>query len=323
MKRLAYFIPFQGCTRRCVYCDQRTITADAGGSSASVIAPERIERDLAEQDGPVELCFFGGSFARLKKDDFIRYLDCIRAAPEGSRITFSSYPGDFEEAAIIEALHRYPIGTIELGVPSLDPAVLRACGREDAPEKALGAISRLREAGFHIGLQIMTGLPMQSDESVRSDVERLAALMSPGDRWDMRIYPCLVLKGTELERMYSAGVYVSPTLEVSVRLAGALMLLAEGLRFDVIRVGLLESEALRQSVVAGPYHPAFGELALSEKTALELVQKKPNGPWDIEARKLSRLTGHGRRGIERLAELAGMPPADVESQITVLSGPYG
>lgn len=318
MKRLAYFIPFRGCTRRCVYCDQRAITADAAAFSAPEAAPEHIERALSEQAGPVELCFFGGSFARLGAADFTRYLDCIRAAPQGSCVTFSSYPGDFEEAGRVEALRRYPVGTIELGVPSLDPAVLRACGRDDDPEMVIGAISRLRGAGFHIGLQIMTGLPLQSEESARSDVEQLAALIPPGDRWDLRIYPCLVLRGTELERIYLAGDYVPPTLEASVRLSGSLIQLAQELRFDVIRVGLLESESLRQSVVAGPYHPAFGELALSEKAALDLAQKKPQGPWEIKAVELSRLTGHRRRGIKRLAELTGMPPDDVESKIVII-----
>ena len=323
MKRLAYFTPFLGCTRRCIYCDQQAITADAGRFSAFEIAPEQIERDLSEQTGPVELCFFGGSFACLRMAEFTRYLDCIRAAPARSCVTFSSYPGDFEETARVEVLRHYPIGTIELGVPSLDPTVLRACGRDDDPGGVLGAIARLRDAGFHIGIQIMTGLPMQSEESVRSDMERLAALIPPGNRWDLRIYPCLVLKGTGLERMVRAGTYVPPTLEASVQLSGALMLLAEELRFDVIRVGLLESGTLRRSVIAGPYHPAFGELALSERTALELAQKKPQGPWEITARKLSHLTGHGRRGVKRLAELAGVPLADVESRIVVLSGPHG
>jgi hypothetical protein len=95
-------------------------------------------------------------------------------------------------------------------------------------------------------------------------------------------------------------------LDEAARMSGKLLLEAERLGFNVIRVGLLESPSLRKAVLAGPYHPAFGELALSEKTALSLFAQNPEGPWTIEAKNISHLTGHGARGIKRLAELAGM-----------------
>ena len=324
MKRLAYFLPFLGCSRRCLYCDQRAITADARGADDEAVSPGRIESELSQQREPVELCFFGGSFARLEHRDFVRYLDCIRHAPTGSRITFSSYPGDFEglEGRMrIGLLGAYPVGTIELGVPSLDPDVLRACGRSEDPRSILGSLVRLKEASFHLGVQIMTGLPEQSEKSVRSDLHRLSMLMEPEDEWDLRIYPCLVLQGTGLERLFRGGGYLPPSLENAVRLAGGLISLAESLGFRVIRVGLPESAALRRAVVAGPYHPAFGELALAERTVLEMVGSKPKGPWRIEKKKLSHLTGHGRRGIARLAELTRLDSSEVERRLTIDTGP--
>ena len=318
-KRIAYFLPFQGCERRCVYCDQRSIT---GVGDVAFISPEEIAYALSTEPDPVELCFFGGSFASLPHARMTGYLDAICAAREGGVVTFSSYPGDFEGArgqALVETLARYPIGTIELGVPSLDADVLRACGRDDDPAAILCAIETLRDAGFHLGVQLMTGLPGQSGESAIRDIDAMADLMPSGAAWHLRVYPCLVLAGTELEARYRAGTYEPQSLEEAVRTAGAILLRACERGFLPIRVGLLEGGLLRDAVVAGPYHPAFGELARSEMTARALVAESPNGPWRIPKNKISQLTGHNKRGIRRMAELSGIPANQVEAVIFAAS----
>jgi histone acetyltransferase (RNA polymerase elongator complex component) len=311
---MAYFIPFQGCARRCVYCDQRVITRDASGGALS---PDDVRRDLSGLGSAAEICFFGGSFARLERGAMLEYLDAVRSAPEGSLVTFSSYPGDFggsEGADLAGVLRGYPIGTIELGVPSLDPRVLALCGRDDDPDGIKKAITLLRGEGFHIGVQVMIGLPGQTFESSMRDVGELGRLMS-GESWDFRLYPCLVIRGTELEGMSVRGEYVPLSLDDAVAQSGAIIREAESLGFDVIRVGLQDSASLKDSVAGGPYHPAFGELALSEKLALDLFGENPRGPWRIESSKISQLRGHGARGAKRLAELASMPPDTVLSLI--------
>jgi histone acetyltransferase (RNA polymerase elongator complex component) len=239
----------------------------------------------------------------------IGFLDAVRSAPSGSVITFSSYPGDFDgEYGLdtISILKQYPIATIELGIPSMDSAILEKCGRGGDSESVKSAVTRLRDNSFHLGVQMMIGLPGQTADGVISDMNALASLMPDGGKWDFRLYPCLVLEGTELEAMYRRGEYLPAGLDEAVRMSGKILLEAERLGFNVIRVGLLESSGLKKSVLAGPYHPAFGELALSEKTALTLFAENPKGPWTIETKNISRLTGHGARGIKRLAELAGM-----------------
>jgi hypothetical protein len=71
-------------------------------------------------------------------------------------------------------------------------------------------------------------------------------------------------------------------------------------------------------VIAGPYHPAFGELAMSEKRALSLISENPEGPWTIERQNLSQLTGHGGRGIRRLAEMSGISEREARERVIAL-----
>jgi histone acetyltransferase (RNA polymerase elongator complex component) len=252
------------------------------------------------------------------------FMDAACRAPEGSAVTFSSYPGDFDGDAgfdTIGVLKDYPIATIELGIPTLDPIVLETCRRDDDPEAITRAVARIRDNGFHLGVQMMIGLPRQTAEGVTRDVRTLASMMPRGAAWHFRLYPCLVLRGTELERMYGHGEYEPMSLEDGVRAAGAVTFEAERLGFNVIRVGLLESESLRKSVVAGPYHPAFGELAISEKRALSLCSEKHEGPWEIDRQSLSQLTGHGARGIRRLAEMSGISEREARNRLVVNVGP--
>jgi len=308
LRRIAFFIPFQGCARRCVYCDQKAITGTGGE-----LSPETVRRTLASQTESVELCYFGGSFARLSEPQMAQYLDAINVAPAGSKVTFSSYPGDFtgsSGAARAAILTKYPIGTVELGVPSLDPVTLRACGRDDDPGEILSSIRTLRDAGFHLGVQIMIGLPGQEPGRARADLRQLAALKR-ALRWDLRVYPCLVLRGTELEELYNRALFTPLSLEEAIRETGQLLVEADALGFDVIRVGLLESESLRQSVIAGPYHPAFGELARAEQLALRLYTETPNAPRYITPADFSRLSAHKKQGLRRLAELDGLSLPEV------------
>jgi histone acetyltransferase (RNA polymerase elongator complex component) len=308
-------LPGRGCSRQCVYCDQLAITRDGGGGG---VTPEVVRNAAVRAPGPVEICFFGGSFARLPRGEMREYLDCVRSAPSGSAVTFSSYPGDFSGARgadVIGLLGEYPMATIELGVPSLDPSVLRACRRDDDPDMVARAIWRLKNAGFHLGVQLMIGLPGQTYESSERDISALAAIAAPS-RWDFRLYPCLVLKGTELAGMAARGEYQPLGLEEAVRMSGKLILAAENFGFNVIRVGLLESVTLAGAVAAGPRHPAFGELAMSEKLALSLYRKSPLGPWEADARRASWLTGHGARGMKRLAEMSGLSEEETRARVT-------
>ena len=316
-RRIAFFVPHMGCGRKCVYCDQNAITRDAGGH----VTPETVADVASEQKSPAEFCFFGGSFARIGMSRMRAFMDVVRHAPEGSVITFSSYPGDFDGDAGLETirvLKDYPIATIELGIPTMDPVVLKTCLRDDDPAVIARAVTRIRDNGFHLGVQMMIGLPRQTTESVTRDVRTLALMMPAGDAWHFRLYPCLVLRGTELEGMYRREEYEPLNLEDGVRAGGAIIFEAERLGFAVIRVGLLESESLKKSVLAGPYHPAFGELAMSEKRALSFHSENPDGPWTIERASLSQLTGHSGRGLRRLAEMSGLSEREARNRLIVL-----
>ncbi len=305
LKKLPFFLPLAGCRGRCVYCDQRVITGVRAAPS-----PEEVGAVLRTLDGPREVCYFGGSFCRFAPSLIKKYLDSVaKCAPAGSTVRFSTYPGDLRDDSLRGLIREYPIARIELGIPTLDPSVLSACRRDADPEKIFDDIRLLKSDGLPIGVQMMIGLPGQSQESSLSDLRALAALKG-GDAWELRLYPCLVLEGTELCRLYRSGGYRPLSVSEAALWGGKFIDEALSAGFVPIRIGLQETASLASDVAAGPHHPALGELILAEAAARRLAREAPMGPWRVPRREMSRFTGHGRFGIKRLAAYAALDEED-------------
>lgn len=310
MRKFPFFLPFGGCSGRCAYCQQQTITG-----ASELPLPDDVAAILSRESEPKEICFFGGSFCRFDIASIRSYLDAVRNyAPQGSRIRFSTYPGDLRNRALRRLVSSYAIACIELGIPSLDPSVLRACGREDDPRAIISDLTALRDASLPLGIQIMIGLPNQTPESSIRDINVLAAVKGQQD-WDLRLYPALVLANTELCQMMNRDEYKPLSVVEAVEWGGALLDAAETRGFRPIRVGLQESAGLASQVHGGPHHPALGELIAAESLALKLARATPRGPWTVPSSHMSKLTGHNSFGIKRLALRCGISENKTKDKI--------
>lgn len=310
LKKFPFFLPFAGCRGQCVYCNQKAITG-----AASVPSPHTVRLALEKLTEPREICYFGGSFCRFPRETVKEYLDAVvQEAPAGSTIRFSTYPGDLSDSAMRALIKKYPVSRIELGIPTLDPAVLASCRREADPEKILNDIAVMMNDSLPVGVQMMIGLPGQSRASSLKDMEMLANLKKK-DKWELRLYPCLVITGTELERMWRSGCYTPLSVFEAALWGGEFIDRAVELGFVPIRIGLQETESLAAEVLSGPHHPALGELILADADARRLVRFSGKGPWRVPRRLISRFTGHGHFGVKRLAAYAELTESEAAGRI--------
>ncbi|MBS9775891.1 MAG: coproporphyrinogen III oxidase, partial [Fusobacterium sp.] len=173
-------------------------------------------------------------------------------------IRLSTRP-DCIDDEILTQLKKYGVQTIELGVQSLDPEVLKATDRATYGADLVGKSSALiKKYGFELGIQLMIGLPCSNLEN---DFETALKILE--FKPDIaRIYPTLVISGTELERMYLKNKYVALTVDEAVERTLKIYSLLEKNNVNIIRVGLQPSEDLTAEgvILAGPFHPAFREL---------------------------------------------------------------
>jgi len=95
---------------------------------------------------------------------------------------------------------------VEVGVQSVYNKALKAIKRGHSVEDVVESFRVLKDLGFKINAHYMLGLPGVSD---KEDLEGLRELFrNPDFRPDMlKIYPCMVIKGTKLYELWKKGKY--------------------------------------------------------------------------------------------------------------------
>lgn len=259
------FVPHLGCPHACVFCNQRRISGVQRPASADDV--ERAVRSAAAcgLTGPqTEIAFYGGSFTAVAPQQQEALLIAARQAVEAGlagSVRLSTRP-DCVDAETVRRLLRFGVETVELGAQSMDPAVLQASGRGHTPEDTVLAAQRIRDAGLHLILQMMTGLPEDTPARAAGTARQLAALRPDG----VRIYPAVVIRDTPMYDMWQAGTYRPQTLEEAVELCAGLLDVFDAAGIPVIRLGLNPTAELSAGgAAAGPYHPAFGELVYGRR----------------------------------------------------------
>lgn len=271
MKRhvtIPIFVPHLGCPNDCSFCNQKKIT----GVQEPVL-PETVAsiagqylHTVSRAETVVEIGFFGGSFTGIPEEQQEALLSAAYSFAERGMIDgirLSTRP-DYIDEAVLKRLLRYGVTTVELGVQSMDDGVLKKNLRGHTAADTVLASEMIRSYGLGLGHQVMLGLPGDSADTARKSVAKMIAL-SPACA---RIYPTLVIRDTLLARWYREGSYTPLSLAEAVRQSKEALRQFREAGVRVIRVGLLNSESIstERDVLAGPFHPAFGELVESALT---------------------------------------------------------
>ncbi|MGI5958247.1 MAG: elongator complex protein 3 [Massiliimalia sp.] len=311
MKRgnISVFIPHLGCPHQCSFCNQKTITGQVKAPS-----PEEVDHVLFEAVNRLgtcpeqtEIAFFGGSFTAVDAQYRTALLQTAYEYVERYHlrgIRISTRPDCIDER-ILDELCQYGVTSVELGAQSMDDRVLQMNQRGHTAEDVRFASRRIRQRGIELGLQMMTGLYGQTDDSARQTAAELAELLPD----TVRIYPTVVLEGTELDRLRALGEYVPQTLEQAVELCGELLMFFESRGIPVIKLGLHASQEVEQQKTGGAYHPAFRELCESRiylNEAKKVLLKAPKTDVIYVApNAVSKMAGQHRRNLLTLEQLLG------------------
>lgn len=304
---MAFFIPHQGCPHQCSFCNQKSITGVAQKVTGKQVAAvlKQAEKELEGKKEGSEIAFFGGSFTAVPipyQEELLQaaYPFVVNGSFSGIRI--STRPDAIDDE-ILKRLKRYGVTCIELGAQSMDDQVLAVNQRGHTAEEVVQASWLIRQHGFSLGLQMMTGLYGSSPDSDWSTAEKIA-LCKPDC---VRIYPTVVLKGTKLAEYFEKGAYLPPDAEQSVPLCAKLLRLFEQKGIPVIRLGLHDTADLKRDLLAGAYHPALREKCQSYlfyQDILARVAAIEENPSAIiilgNPKDISQIIGQKRENIEKL-----------------------
>jgi histone acetyltransferase (RNA polymerase elongator complex component) len=298
---LPFFLPFAGCPGRCVFCDQHAQTGVEKLDLNAALDALRVR--LTEAPAPFGVGFFGGTFTGLEWAWQDRFLDAAAAfrAQGLHHVRVSTRP-DRIDPDTLRRLRERGVDLVELGIQTFDSDVLRASGRGYDGRLAMDACRMARDADLDLGIQLLPGLPGHDPARWRRDVNAAIALRPAV----VRIYPCVVMAGTELARMHARGDYEPWALDVAVREAGWAVSRFWEAGIRVIRLGLAGEAGMRAGLVAGPWHPAFGNMVRSEALCVFLEETLAGMPvrgFFMPRRLQGELWGHKRANAPRLERL--------------------
>ena len=229
-----------GCPGECIYCPT---FADAPKSytpeSPAVLRAKlcnyesrkqvehrlKILQDMGHPADKVELIVMGGTFLAYPVEYQYRFIkDCydglngsespnLEAAKKTNEMaehrcvglcieTRPDWCGDEEVKRMLE----FGTTRVELGVQTLDDDIFKLVKRGHNVAEVVRATKLLKDYGFKVYYHWMPGLPGSSQER---DLELSRQLFEDDDfRPDgLKLYPTLVIAGTELEKLYQDGRY--------------------------------------------------------------------------------------------------------------------
>lgn len=304
------FIPHQGCPQHCLFCNQVSIS---GRLSQQVDDALYVRDTISEWLGfsrnhsEVQVAFYGGSFTCLSRERQEVLLGAVQPFLERGEvrlIRLSTRP-DCVNEKICDFLLKSGVKIVELGVQSLDDRVLEAARRGHTSDDSLRAMAQLQKQGLILGVQLMPGLPGEGTRSFLAGLHRVIQC-NPDF---VRLYPTLVISGSGLAEQYSRGRYQPPSMERAIALCCIAKERLENAGIRIMRMGLQASVTLEKEVIAGPYHPSFGEFVAARHWFKRVRPLLAGCPAEkqlhlrISDRDVSAFVGPKRANILRLQQL--------------------
>ena len=128
---------------------------------------------------------------------------------------------DFAMQEHIDTALKQGFTRVELGVQTLDNSVLKFINRGHDVERVITATRLLKDACYKVGYQYMLGLP---GVGIEEEVKMFKSLFSD-DVFKpdaLKLYPCIVIKGTGLYKLWEQGDYKPLTTDEAVKLIAEL-----------------------------------------------------------------------------------------------------
>lgn len=309
------FVPHLGCPNDCIFCNQKSISGQT-----KMITEEELRKTVDEyissfkEEAYREIAFFGGSFTGIEielQEKLLKVANEYIKSGKIDSIRISTRP-DYINKDILKMLKKYGVKTIELGVQSTNDYILKRSNRGHDFKDVKNASKLIRRYGFNLGHQIMIGLP----DSTRLDELNTAKDLIKLKPKMVRLYPVLVIKNTKLEREYNEHDYEPITLNQAVERCKELVYMFNKKRISVIRIGLqntdiiCEPNSTSSEVVAGPYHPAFGQLVQDSIWYDSIVDKIKK--FNVKVKKVkiivntqdvNNVIGHKKENANKLKEI--------------------
>jgi histone acetyltransferase (RNA polymerase elongator complex component) len=328
------FLPQWGCPYRCIYCHQEKITQtrrqEIHRADFSTLVESGLNSRRRTPDRRVELAFYGGTFTLLPapvRDDLLAWAAAYIRQGRVEAIRLSTRPDALSEEVLLN-LKAAGVETVELGVQSLNDQALVRSKRGHSARDSFKAVRLLRKFFFRVGIQLMAGLPGDTPEGFHQTIREVRDLKPDL----VRIYPTVVFPETVLAQWVEKGRYTPLALEEAVSLCRWAVDLLETAGIPVIRLGLQSHDRMSQGkdILAGAYHPAFGDLVRGELFLMKIKQdlagrnsfRETDLALWVAGRDIGFLTGNKGKNLKKLKTDLGISQLQVNADPVLPRGAW-
>ena len=230
---LALYVHLPWCLAKCPYCDFNSHAMPRDGALPEERTVDALVADLEASlplvwGRPVVSVFIGGGTPSLFSPTAIeRLIGAIRARlplEPAAEVTLEANPGTFERDRF-RAFHAAGVTRLSLGVQSFDDGALRALGRVHDGAQARAAATEAADVFETWNLDLMTGLPAQTEAGAVADTAAALSFRPP----HVSLYQLTIEPNTVFAKFPPAAL---PDPDAQARLldAATLPLAAAGLR---------------------------------------------------------------------------------------------
>lgn len=205
-RALYVHLPF--CVKRCAYCDFATAAVPADAPEIDAYVDELvldIRRKAKEGElGALETVYLGGgtpSHVGLARLSMLLYTLSLsmHLTPE-VECTMEANPESLTER-MVRDIWALGVNRLSIGVQSFDDDVLRTLGRAHSADEARRAIEAAFTRFENVSLDLMCGIPGQSDESFEESVREAVRLGAT----HVSVYPLAIEPHTPFDAAVLAG----------------------------------------------------------------------------------------------------------------------
>ena len=182
MNNIGIYIHVPFCAGKCPYCDFYSRLPSPQAAEAYVLAVEKSLTAFAAKypDRLVDTVYFGGGTPSLLGGELLcRLLKAVKAnftVTADAEVTLEANPGSVDQN-FFDTIKVGGFNRLSMGLQSANEEELKFLGRKHSAEDAAKAVKMARKAGFdNISLDLMMGLPGQTEELLAKSIDFCAAL---------------------------------------------------------------------------------------------------------------------------------------------------
>lgn len=258
--------------------------------------------------------YYAGSLTNIEKSEYEKFLKEANERMKAKRLEklhVSVVPTLISKEFLI-MLKKYNVITVELEVKIANDFILKKYKAGFVCDDIKRASKLIKRNRMNLGYQLMVGFP----DSTKIDEQDSAKQLIRFKPSLVRIYPMLVIEGTELAEEYKNNEYQPLTLAQAIDRCKELIYIFNKKKIKAITIGNVNENNIKKEekteikVIAGPTHKAFAQLVEDSIWYDSIVgkikkfnSKAKEVKIEVHPSNVNNVVGYERQNAKKISEV--------------------